>query len=152
MVCFETNRKLAHTMVMKSAGTSVMMYGFFFVAIYTVSVHSVITESVWFDHPKYCHITLKPLGLSICHTSMAMADANRGPQMSRRLCSDFCSTCRASEIIRRAERNAVSPLVIGAATTPIKAKMPPTMPNHSLQMMSTTLGADVWKPSACNSS
>ena len=67
MVCFETNRKLAHTMVMKSAGTSVMMYGFFFVAIYTVSVHSVITESVWFDHPKYCHITLKPFNLPHQH-------------------------------------------------------------------------------------
>ena len=46
----------------------------------------------------------------------------------------------------RAERKAVSPLVIGAATTPRSARIPPITPNQSLQMIFTTVGADVCMP------
>ena len=38
--------------------------------------------------------------------------------------------CIKSATISRAERNAVSPEVIGAAITPMIARMPPTAPNH----------------------
>ena len=46
----------------------------------------------------------------------------------------------------KAERNAVSPLVIGAATIPNKANNPPTMPSQSLHIIYATLGADVMNP------
>ena len=57
-----------------------------------------------------------------------------------------CSIRTKSAMMSLAERSAVSPLVIGAATTPSIARIPPTTPNQSLQMMFTTLGADVEKP------
>ena len=64
-----------------------------------------------------------------------------------------CSMCRKSATIRRAERNAVSPDVIGAATTPRIAKAPPTMPNQPLDMILTITaefpltfsGSVIWK-------
>ena len=40
-----------------------------------------------------------------------------------------CSIWKISAMIRRAERNAVSPEVIGAATTPKTVKIPPTTPS-----------------------
>ena len=41
-------------------------------------------------------------------------------------------------MIKRAERKAVSPEVIGAATTPRMAKIPPNGPNHCLEIKFTT--------------
>lgn len=52
-----------------------------------------------------------------------------------------CSRCKKSATIRRAERNAVSPEVIGAAITPKTANTPPTVPSHSFVMLSTTTAA-----------
>ena len=43
----------------------------------------------------------------------------------------------------RAERNAVSPLVMGAATTPRMASTPPTSPSHPLLMSNTTTDASL---------
>ena len=45
----------------------------------------------------------------------------------------FCSIPRKSATIRRAERKAVSPEVIGAAITPKMASTPPTAPSHSFR-------------------
>ena len=39
-------------------------------------------------------------------------------------------------------RNAVSPLVIGAATTPSTARMPPIMPSQFSETLTTTSGAE----------
>ena len=47
----------------------------------------------------------------------------------------------ADAIINLALLNAVSPLVIGAATTPKTASIPPKSPNHPLHIKFTTLGA-----------
>ena len=49
-----------------------------------------------------------------------------------------CSILMKSAIIRRAERSEVSPVVIGAATIPNKASIPPAMPSQSLHTMFTT--------------
>ena len=57
-----------------------MTYGLFLRTRYTVIAHRVNTESVWFDHPKYCHITLKPSGLELCHASRAMETTKMGRQ------------------------------------------------------------------------
>jgi len=46
--------------------------------------------------------------------------------------------CRKSAAMSRAERRAVSPLVIGAATIPRIAKIPPKVPNHSLEIRVAT--------------
>ena len=54
-----------------------------------------------------------------------------GIQIIRRLTTVFCSICRKSATIRRAERKAVSPEVIGAAITPRNA----TQPQSALDMM-----------------
>lgn len=54
---------------------------------------------------------------------------------------ECCSSPMASAMIRRALRNAVSPLVIGAATTPRRASTPPATPNQEEQTYLTTVGA-----------
>ena len=54
---------------------------------------------------------------------------------------DFWSRCSAAAMIRRALRKAVSPLVIGAATTPNTARIPPNTPSQPTQTYSTTLRA-----------
>ena len=64
-----------------------------------------------------------------------------GIQIIRRLTTVFCSICRKSATIRRAERKAVSPEVIGAAITPSIANTPPTAPSHSFVILSTTTAA-----------
>ena len=51
----------------------------------------------------------------------------------------FCSRCKNSARIRRAERNAVSPLVMGAATMPSIAIIPPMAPSHSFDIIVATL-------------
>ena len=71
--------------------------------------------------------------------------------MSSRRLMLRCSMRMKSAMISRAERKAVSPLVIGAATTPSMASMPPATPSQSLQMIFTTLGADVENPLLANS-
>lgn len=68
---------------------------------------------------------------------MSMATRKSGIHIRSLLEIFRCSMCRKSATIRRAERNAVSPDVMGAATTPRIAKAPPTRPNHPLDMMLT---------------
>ena len=109
-------------------------------------VHNVNTLNVWFAHPKYCQITLKPLGFCICQINKAMAHPNIGILIAKRLEMERCSIPIASATIRRALRKAVSPLVIGAATTPSMARMAPATPSQSLHTRLTTAGADVWNP------
>ena len=67
--------------------------------------------------------------------------AKIGIQINKRFAILFCSKCIKSATIKRAERKAVSPLVIGAAITPNTANKPPIVPNHSLVMLSTIIEA-----------
>ena len=62
---------------------------------------------------------------------------------------ECCSRCRNSAMMRRAERKAVSPLVIGAATTPSIARMPPKSPSQFSLTTVTTLGAAIVISGAC---
>lgn len=132
---------------MNNAGIRVTQYGFFSLAKYTVSVHNVKTESVWLLQPKYCHIVLNPSGFSTCHSSIPKLHKNKGTQMISRLAMGRWSSFSHSATISRALRRAVSPEVIGAATTPSMARTAPASPSQSLQTRFTTAGADVWKPS-----
>ena len=89
---------------------------------------------------------LKPSGLAICHTSMAMEMAKSGRQMKRRLRTGVWSIFSQSATMRRQERKAVSPLVMGAATTPNMANTAPKAPSQSRLTRCTTAGAEVEKP------
>ena len=62
-------------------------------------------------------------------------------QITNRLVIDFCSIFIKSAIIRRAERNAVSPDVMGAAITPSMAKNPPIPPNQPSEIYCTMIAA-----------
>ena len=52
----------------------------------------------------------------------------------------------------RALRNAVSPDVIGAAMTPSMARMPPNVPSHDLEMLSTRIAGDDEPMNCCRPS
>ena len=58
----------------------------------------------------------------------------RGIHIIKRFATLRCSIWRKSATIKRAERKAVSPLVIGAATMPNIAKILPNVPNHSTEI------------------
>ncbi len=51
----------------------------------------------------------------------------------------FCSIPMKSAAIRRAERRAVSPDVMGAAITPSMARIPPNAPSHPLEISFTRM-------------
>jgi len=53
----------------------------------------------------------------------------------------FCLKFMKSATISLADRNAVSPEVIGAATTPSMAKMPPSLPSVVSEITFTTQAA-----------
>ena len=61
--------------------------------------------------------------------------------MYRRESNFFCLNFKESAIISLAERKEVSPEVIGAATTPNIARIPPTIPSQRLLIIFTTFGA-----------
>ena len=67
--------------------------------------------------------------------------AKIGSDINKRFFIGFWSIFKKSATIKRAERNAVSPDVIGAAITPNKAKNPPKVPNHLLDIKFTTSDA-----------
>ena len=93
---------------------------------------------------------LKPSSLLILNHSRTPTAAKIGRLMSRRLPILSCLMCRNSAILRRAPRRAVSPEVMGAATTPRMARMLPTTPSQCLLMAVTTWGAEaLWRPHSC---
>ena len=61
--------------------------------------------------------------------------------MAKRFHCVRCSMRKMSATISRAERKAVSPDVIGAATTPNSARIPPAMPSVVFEMMLTAHAA-----------
>ena len=67
---------------------------------------------------------------------------NIGTAIARRRPIGCWSRWKASAIMSRALLKAVSPEVIGAATTPRRARMPPKMPSQPLDTLVTTAGAD----------
>ena len=75
---------------------------------------------------------VKPLALTMLKTSNPSDTTNKGAQSNKRLEMLFCSMCSISARMRRAERIAVSPEVIGAAMTPKIASIPPSAPSQSL--------------------
>jgi len=58
-----------------------------------------------------------------------------GAESIMRLDYLFCLYFRKSATINLAERNAVSPDVMGAATTPIIANTPPNLPSHVYEIL-----------------
>ena len=106
-----------------------------------MQTHKVTAAISCVPQATYCHTVPKPLGLPICHASRAMPTANTGRLSSRRDCLLVWFSPNDSARIRRAVRKELPPVVIGAATTPNKAKMLPAMPNHEEQMVVTTVGA-----------
>ena len=75
------------------------------------------------------------------YSSNPIAAKNIGTHIYKRLRMDFCSIPRKSATISRAERKAVSPLVMGAAITPSTANTPPTAPSQFFVMASTMTAA-----------
>ncbi|MPM52371.1 hypothetical protein SDC9_99130 [bioreactor metagenome] len=63
---------------------------------------------------------------------------NRGTATKSLFFIGFWSYLKKSAVIKRADLNAVSPDVNGAATTPNNARNPPKLPNHDLEIRSTT--------------
>lgn len=63
---------------------------------------------------------------------------NNGIAIKKRLDNPSCLIRKESAIVKRALRNAVSPDVIGQATTPSKAKTAPTLPSNPDEIMLTT--------------
>ena len=72
---------------------------------------------------------------------MTIEIKKRGTEINKRFVMLFCSMCRKSATIRRAERKAVSPEVIGAAITPNTANTPPTVPSQFFVIESTITAA-----------
>ena len=79
---------------------------------------------------------------------------NIGIETIRRFLIGFWLNFKASAMINRILRNAVSPDVIGQTTTPIIAIIAPKRPNHELQIASTIIAgvfpavAAAFRPSA----
>ena len=103
----------------------------------TVRAQRVKQASDWLARPKYLHITLKPSALATLNQSSRPAPTKSGRATSSLLSFGFWSMRKASAMMRRALRKAVSPLVIGAATTPRMASMPPTRPSQLRDTMFT---------------
>ena len=115
-------------------------YGYFFVVcafLYRkiVPAQSANTANVWLVQAKYRHTILKSTN------TIPNTHANNGNAIIIRLRTGRWSRCRKSATTNRADRNAVSPEVIGAAITPIIAHTPPTVPNHERETLSTTKAA-----------
>ena len=78
------------------------------------------------------------------------------PTVMRNIGREIASRClmfrwlllMKSATIKRAERKAVSPLVIGAATIPRIARMPPAVPSHWLDMSLATFAPEYATPVA----
>ena len=84
---------------------------------------------------------LKPSLSAMLNQSRKLAATKSGAATNRRLIMGRWLNLKKSAMMRRALRNAVSPLVIGAATTPRIAKIPPMKPNQPLLTAVTTSGA-----------
>ena len=98
-------------------------------------------ESVWLAQPKYLQMVLNPFSSAMLYHIRRATMANSGMQILRRLTTGFWSSLRASARVRRALRSAVSPVVMGAATTPRMARMPPMVPSQAVETLVTTVGA-----------
>ena len=61
-----------------------------------------------------------------------------GTDTARRLTMFFWLQCMKSAAMSRAQRSAVSPVEMGAATTPSMASIPPNAPSHSIDMLCTS--------------
>ena len=86
-------------------------------------------------------MTLKPFASAMLYHRRRPDRTNSGTAMYRRFRIGPWSRWRKSAMIRRALRKAVSPLVMGAATTPSRARMPPSTPSQLCETFVTTTGA-----------
>lgn len=137
----ETKKKSTTTSVIKTAGNNVSQKHLPSRARYTVQTQRVTTAIICVPHATYCQTVPNPLGLPICHTSKTMPTANTGRLSMRRDLAEVCFSPNDSERIRRAVRKDDPPVVIGAATTPSRARMLPAIPNQLEQTVVTTVGA-----------
>lgn len=99
---------------------------------------NVKTDSVWLLQAKYLQMILNPSAFERLKISTPIVTMNKGMVISSLLRIDFCSILSASAIIIRAERRAVSPLVIGAAMIPSIATIAPIPPSHSFEILVAT--------------
>ena len=100
-------------------------------------------------------MVLNPSGFSICHINRRTDAPNMGSEIASLLGMERCSMPNAEAMMSLALRKAVSPLVIGAATTPRTARIPPKTPSHPEHTYCTTAGAvknctSVFGDSPCN--
>ena len=102
---------------------------------YLAAAHNAIVANVWLDQLKYLHRILK----SIKHS--AIPTTNNGIATINLLTIGPCLYLIVSAIVSLALLNAVSPEVIGQATTPNSAKAPPTFPYTVLEILFTTTAA-----------
>ena len=107
-----------------------------------VAAHKVKTANVWLVQAKYLQTTLKST------KTIPKTQRNNGKAIIKRLLIARCSIFKKSATINLAERNAVSPDVIGAAITPMMANIPPTVPNHERLTLSIT-NAAIFSPGCC---
>ena len=94
-----------------------------------------MVANVWFDHAKYLQMIVKSMNVNEIPT------ANNGIAIAKRLMILSCLYPNASAITSLALLNAVSPEVIGAATTPRTASIPPNAPSHVVEISFTTTAA-----------
>lgn len=123
------------TAVMKVAGSEAIQCGFAFLYRYVAEVQSTMVASVWFDQAKYLQMMVKSMNVNEIPT------ANKGIAIAKRLMIFSCLMLNASAITSLALLNAVSPDVIGAATTPRTAKIPPNVPSKVVEISFTTTAA-----------
>src|SRR5690554_1018395 len=122
---------------MNIAGSSVIKYDLFFFFCHRkmVIVHKTTVASVWFAHAKYLQIISKLILVSM------KPIAKRGIVMIILFLIGFWDVFSKSATVNRALLKAVSPEVIGAATTPKMAKRAPNFPSREIETLFTTHAA-----------
>ncbi len=96
---------------------------------------------IWLASPKYLHILLNPSASAILNQSRRDTAAKMGTAITKRFARGLWSMWKKSAIISLALLRAVSPVVIGAATTPSMANMLPKVPSQYRDTEVTTSGA-----------
>ena len=132
------------TAVMNAAGISVTRYfiPLLFFARKTVRAQSVNTANVWLAQPKYFQMVLKPSLSAMLNQSRRAEAMKIGMLTISLLRIGVWSMWKVSATIILALLREVSPLVIGAATTPSMDSIPPRAPSHLTETADTIAGAE----------
>ena len=109
---------------MNIEGINANTNGFPFLTSHTVAVHNETAARVWFAHAKYLQIMLKSIVVKY------IPIANKGIAMKNLFFIGACLILKISAIINLDPLKAVSPEVIGQATTPSTARNAPKIPSN----------------------